>query len=166
VTRRTVRILTGLPGSGKTTCAMDILLASRGTTTRVNLDAIRSMTHFNPHGTSWTSTHEEMAAEIQDRSILTALARGFDVVVDNTHLTPRGPERIRRLLAGRPIVFVVHDLTHVPIEECVRRDGERTQPVGKARIEKMAAQYEAARETGWKLTASWMSQTRTRGAMR
>jgi hypothetical protein len=124
------------------------------------------MIHFNPHGTAWTSMHEDTAVEIQDRAILTALARGLDVTVDNTHLTPRGPERIRRLLAANPVLFVVHDLTHVPIEECVRRDGQRIQPVGKAKIEKLAERHKVATETGWKLTASWMYQVRTRGAMR
>jgi predicted kinase len=136
---QTITIMRGLPASGKTTLARDMVQTSGGTIRRVNLDDIRAMLAASPHHDQQHKhrRHEDVALAIQDAAILEAIEHGFDVVVDNTHLAPRIPNRIKRLVAGRAR-FEVHDLTHVPIDECIRRDARRAATVGAPVIKSMA----------------------------
>lgn len=154
-----VRMMTGLPASGKTTLATKLVTESRGRLVRVNLDDFRTMLYPGAQSAgNWRDIHENLASELQNRSILAILAAGLDVVVDNTHLTPRGPQRVRHLLAGHPVRYIIHDLTDVPFEECVRRDTERGAKVGRARMAEMNTSHENARNNEWQLTARWMSR--------
>jgi predicted kinase len=132
----TIHITTGLPGSGKSTFATALVARSDGHVRRVNLDALRLMLDQND-GSNFRDDHEETVQQIQDAAILAAVDGGFDVVIDNTHLTPRLPRRYQRLLASRDVYFVVDDFTDVPVEECIRRDALRSAPVGEDVIRRM-----------------------------
>ena len=61
-----------------------------------------------------------------------------------------------------PVVWVVHDLTGVPVEECIRRDEERAKraarSVGEAAIRELHERHLAATATGWRLTAEWLAE--------
>ena len=80
------------------------------------------------------------------------------MVVDNTHLHTKIPGRLKRLVAGAA-VFKVHDLTHITIEECIRRDALRTgiAHVGEGAIRGLADRHAAALKSGWRLTDEWMN---------
>src|SRR5581483_299320 len=122
----TVRLTTGLPASGKSTRALQLLADSGGRMRRVNLDDIRDMLDRHPDGRTWTHQHEATAQAIQEAAVLAAVKGGFDVVIDNTHLTPRMPGRLKAVLAPvQGVEFVIHDFTDVPVEECIRRDAAR-----------------------------------------
>jgi predicted kinase len=155
----TIHITTGLPASGKTTKARQLLAASKGTMRRVNLDDLRHMLDHNGVERIWSKTHEATALELQDAAVRAALAGGFDIVVDNTHLTPGIPKRIKAAAAGQA-TFVVHDFTHVPIEECIRRDALRGDAfVGETVIRRLADNHAKATKNGWQLTAEWLNDT-------
>lgn len=151
-----VHMLTGLPGSGKSTLAQALVDAGRGTVRRVNLDAIRAMADASDVAKHWTKEFEKTALKIQEQAILTLIEDGYDVIVDNCHVTKRGPGRIKTLLAHRnDVIFVVHDLsTDTTAEECVARDSLRTNPVGPDVINRL----EKSRR-GWRLTEEWMNDT-------
>lgn len=134
----TVTIMRGLPASGKTTAALKLVADSGGRTRRVNLDSLRLMLDDNDGSVRHSAEHEEVVLAVQDAAILAAVDAGFDVVIDNTHLAPRLPNRYRRLLATRNVQFAVVDLTDVSIDECIRRDADRARPVGEAVILEMA----------------------------
>ncbi|RST14810.1 polynucleotide kinase [Streptomyces sp. WAC05374] len=145
--------MTGLPASGKTTEARRLQAESGGRMRRVNLDDLRTMLDL-PTGERNSHAHEQTVLAIQDAAVRAAVDDGFDVVVDNTHLTPHIPKRIKAAVAGEA-TFVVHDFTGVAVEECIRRDGARERPVGEEIIRLLADKHTKARKGGWRLTAEW-----------
>lgn len=156
---QTVHVLSGLPASGKSTFARELISATPGKIRRVNLDDIRAMLDTGSDGNRhWSQEGEETALRIQDAAIRSALDGGFDVIADNTHLVPRIPKRIKKVVAGDAL-FTVHDFTSVPIEECIRRDALRKGParVGERVIRKLAERHVNSTKSGWRLTDEWMN---------
>ncbi|MBW5485897.1 AAA family ATPase [Streptomyces bambusae] len=152
-----VHVMTGLPASGKTTAARRLQEESGGRMRRVNLDDLRSMLDLPAAERGERShAHEQTVLRIQDAAVRAAVEGGFDVVVDNTHLTPNIPKRLKAAVAGKAS-FVVHDFTGVPVEECVRRDAERPRAVGEEIIRILAEKHAKARKGGWRLTADWLN---------
>lgn len=153
----TIHVTAGLPGSGKSTYARQLVQASKGRVRRVNLDDLRMMLDRNDGSVRMGKDHEEVVAKIQDAAILTAVDAGQDVVIDNTHLSNRLPKRYKDLLAGRKAVFEVADFTDVPVEECIRRDAARERTVGEAVIRRMAKQLQSARKGGTWPSAAFLN---------
>lgn len=153
----TVYVTQGLPASGKTTAALDLVRASEARVRRVNLDSLRLMLDDNDGSVRHGRAHEDVVLATQDTAILAAVDAGFDVVIDNTHVVPRLPARYKRLLASRDVEFAVIDCTDVPAEECVRRDSERVGGVGEQQIRGMNERMVKVRKSGWRLTADWMN---------
>jgi predicted kinase len=157
----TIHIMTGLPASGKSTAARQLLADSTGRMRRVNLDDIRHMLDHNGQTRVWSKAHEATALTVQDATVRAAIADGFDVVVDNTHLTPSIPNRIKTAAAGQA-VFLVHDFTHVPLDECIRRDTLRGDAsVGEDVIRRLASNHTKATKNGWRLTNAWLNDQPT-----
>jgi predicted kinase len=148
--------MTGLPASGKTTAARTLQAEAGGRMRRVNLDDLRAMLDAPTPGRERSYKHEQTVLAIQDAAVRAAVVDGFDVVVDNTHLTSHIPKRLKAAVAGLA-TFVVHDFTDVPVEECVRRDAARENPVGEEIIRILADKHGKARKGGWRLTAEWLN---------
>ncbi|MDJ0380015.1 AAA family ATPase [Streptomyces sp. G-G2] len=151
-----VHVMTGLPASGKTTAARSLQAESGGRMRRVNLDDLRAMLDVPAADGERSFAHEQTVLAIQDAAVRAAVDGGFDVVVDNTHLTRHIPKRLKAAVAGRA-TFVVHDFTGVPAEECVRRDAARERPVGEEVIRILAEKHAKAVKGGWRLTAEWLN---------
>lgn len=153
-----VHVMTGLPASGKTTAARRLQAESGGRMRRVNLDDLRQMLDIPlPEGAERRSyAHEQTVLAIQDAAVRAAVDGGFDIVVDNTHMTPHIPKRLKAAVAGLA-TFVVHDFTDVPVDECLRRDAARERPVGEEIIRILADKHEKSRRGGWRLTAEWLN---------
>ncbi len=154
-----VHVMTGLPASGKTTAARVLQAAAEGRVRRVNLDDLRAMLDLPATDTAdrgRSRTHEQTVLGIQDAAVRAAVDDGFDVVVDNTHLTPHIPKRLKAAVAGLA-TFAVHDFTSVPVDECVRRDAARERPVGEEIIRILADKHAKATRGGWRLTADWLN---------
>ncbi|NUR27144.1 MAG: AAA family ATPase [Catenulispora sp.] len=145
-----VHLMRGLPASGKSTRARELMAAAEGRMRRVSLDDLRRMLDDNDGSKRLGRRHEETVLAVQDAAVLAAVESGFDVVVDNTHLVSRIPKRLKQLLGGRA-EFRVHDLTDVDVEECVRRDAQRANPVGEDHIRAMALRLASTKASGWKL---------------
>lgn len=153
-----IHFTTGLPASGKTTYATELLRQSNGSMRRINLDDIRAMLDDHGDGRTWTHRHEGTAQAIQEAAVRAAVKDGFDVVVDNTHLTPRMPGRIKAVLAEfDDLTFMVHDFTDVPLAECLLRDAARPKPVGEEAIRRLHARHVSATKGGWRLTPEWLA---------
>ena len=130
--QRTVILTRGLPGSGKSTWARHAVAAAEGRIIRVNKDDLRAMLHDS----RWSEANEVVVELIRDAAIVAALDVQRDVIVDDTNLSPRHFEHIAKLVAGRAAVGI-QDFTHVPIEECIQRDKERSRSVGERVIREM-----------------------------
>jgi predicted kinase len=153
-----VHVTTGLPASGKTTRAMELLADAKGSIRRVNLDSIRAMLDGPAAHDVWSHRHEGVAQEMQTAAVRACLAQGFDVIVDNTNLGARSLAPLKAVFSEfDDLTFAVHDFTDVPVEECIRRDAERENPVGEEAIQRLAKRHAGATKGGWKLTPAWLA---------
>lgn len=144
----TIHLTCGLPASGKTTFARKLVADSGGRVRRVNLDDLRMMLDNNDGSMRLGREYEETVQAALEAAVLVAVDGGFDVVVDNTHLVARIPNRLKRVVAGRA-VFEVHDFTSVDVEECIRRDKARERQVGEDVIRAMAGRLASSRRDPW-----------------
>lgn len=124
----TLVITRGLPGSGKSTWASGWVEKDPQRRARVNRDDIRGMAHFGAFversgdgpGTEWA------VRAARDAMILALLRAGVDVICDDTNLPDGTVAGLRRLAVLAGAYFQVVDLTNVPLDECLRRNAQRT----------------------------------------
>lgn len=133
-------IMKGLPASGKTTRAMELL--KDGNTIRVNRAEIHKMLHGPDAKQSDARDARTLAAEYS--IVLDGLEHGRSIVIDDCNLGHDDVYRWRTL-APRGMFVDVIDTTdmrgryRVQVDECIRRDALRTEGrVGRGVIERMA----------------------------
>lgn len=128
-------IFVGLPASGKSTRARELM--EDGNVMRVNRDEIRAMLFKK-----WKGKKEHVVTQIEKASIRSAIADGYDIIVDDTNLNPSTRASWENL-ALELGVSVVEESFETPIDTCVLRDSLRTGKahVGRAIIENMALRY-------------------------
>jgi predicted kinase len=133
-------ITRGLPASGKTTFARKL----QPRVIRVNRDDLRLMLHGRR---LFTETAEGQVTHIQRMAVEALLAQRADVIVDDTNLRGSTVREWAVLAARFGASFEVHDLTEVPLDECLRRDAARPPDVrvGERNIRRMHDRYIAGR---------------------
>ena len=135
-----LRILSGLPASGKTTRAKAWVAEDPEHRERINYDDLR-VEMFGPDWKFNRPQEEEMQARARATAAI-FLNRGVSVVIDNTNLTER--VRVRWADLGRGLgADVVYEEIDTPREICIRRDKQRSGSarVGQAVIDNMAMRY-------------------------
>lgn len=140
MSQQTVTIYKGLPGSGKTTKAKEIVTESEGRIKRINKDDLRAMIDSGKH----SKERESFILLQRDMMILNALIGGYSVIVDDTNLHTKHLEQITDLVGARmPGVRVLLDDSFLlmPLKECILRDALRSNPVGKKVITRMARDF-------------------------
>jgi len=125
----------GIPASGKTTWAKEFI-KNNPNYKRVNKDDIRNMVDLG----NWSAANEKLVLQIRDNLIKTFLKNGFNVIVDDTNLANKHFNRIAQLVKGLAIVEINNSFLKTPINECVKRDKDRENPVGEKVIYDMAKQ--------------------------
>lgn len=144
---KTLYITRGLPGSGKSTWAMELCRKKNaGNITnmiRLNRDDIK-LTMFP--GSKWFGGNEEYVTTVQEVMVQGFLDVGLDIIIDDTNLNPKVFGKWRRVAENRGINFHCEDFTHVPVETCIERDLARhnssgTALVGEKVIRDMATKY-------------------------
>ena len=125
----------GLPASGKSTNAK---LLTQGGYYRVNKDDIRAMLF----GENYKKKHEKQVIWTRDAMIREALGHGKSVVVDDTNLNPIHEKALKKIAEEFKADFEVNDsFLKVPLDECIRRDLKRSNPVGERVIRDMYHQW-------------------------
>ena len=124
-------VLRGLPASGKTTYARDLIAQGWK---RVNRDDLRQMLDSG----FYTPENEIVIKVIRDRIIRLASYR-YNIVVDDTNLKSSDIEHFEKLAKELELDLEVNDsfLTDVSLEECIRRDAARARPIGHEVIKKL-----------------------------
>lgn len=137
-------ITRGLPGCGKTTKAREWVAADREHRARVNRDDIRAMLD---DGQFVKGVTEPRILAARDAAISSLLAKGVDVISDDTNLPQRTARDLAKLARRAGADLVVIDLTAVPLATCLERNAARTDkhPVPEDAIRDMHARYLAGR---------------------
>jgi len=79
----------------------------------------------------WTGKKEEAIVRIQQAVVFAVLVQGFDCIVDDTNLHSSNESRLREYADACGAEFLIQDFTHVPLQECLKRDAMRE---GTARV--------------------------------
>lgn len=138
---RTLFILRGLPGSGKSTVAADMIRKEPKRFVRINRDDLRSMAvgpGNNPHARD--NDREELMRTFKEELVRKAFADGYDVILDDTHLVPQTVKKLHQLAASVGDVKVIEKGVNVDVKTCIERDSRRTgfAHVGEKVINDMA----------------------------
>ena len=139
--KRVLIICRGIQGSGKSTWAKQWCHEDPEHRVRFNNDDIRNML-----GDYWVPNREKLVTEAKANMITFALIKGYDVVVDNMNLNPKEDEWIRTLCSNIEKDKGIHvDIEYkdfwTPVEECIRRDAMRPNPIGEKVIRQTWRRY-------------------------
>lgn len=127
-------IMQGLPASGKSTKAKELVSDTSGV--RINRDLLREMMHFSVY----SSDNEIQVINVEKVLAEEFLDIGIDVIIDDTNLKKNTVDMWTAFayLHHVSIVFIRMD---TPLEECIRRDALRSNPVGEEVIRKMHEEF-------------------------
>lgn len=110
-------MMKGLPASGKTTKAMELVAQGYK---RVNKDDLRAMVDSS----KWSKENEKNIIECRDLLVIQYLDAGFNVVVDDTNLHPSHAEQLVEIADNCDADFE-EIFIDVPVMECIERDSKR-----------------------------------------
>ena len=120
-------MLQGLPASGKSSFARELLDKEPDRWRRINKDDLRAMSL----GGKWSKSREHWIRQASNRLVRLALSKGFDVILDNTHLTEYALKEVHELAAGEGAIRLVRKAFNVPVVVCQERNAMRE---GLARV--------------------------------
>lgn len=136
-------ILRGLPASGKSTLARKIVDANPTHTARFNWDDIRNMM-----GPYWIPEREntKVLYALRDAFINNMMSNQWDIVIDNMNLNPKELEHYNKIVSeynnNHTDKYEIEVTTlFTPVEECVRRDALRSNPIGESVIRSIWQKY-------------------------
>lgn len=135
-----VIITRGLPGAGKTYWAKKMVESHQGHYKRISKDDLRAMLDNG----IWSKSNEKNILYVRDNLMNMLLVQGYSVIIDDTNLAPKHEETIRGEvleLMGKMVKVEVKDFTNVSLEECIKRDQKRSNPVGEKVIKDMYKQF-------------------------
>ncbi len=137
-----VYIIRGLQASGKTTKAKELVSKNPEKTIRINRDSIREM-----FGTKWSQDLEEIVKQVEYETLLKALLSNYDVVIDDvSNYSSKTINLIESYIdiykntTSNNVEIEYIDL-FTPLEECIKRDSFRKNPVGEDVIKRTFKRY-------------------------
>ena len=114
-------ITRGLPASGKSTWAKQWVLEDPEHRVRINQDDIRLML-----GKYWVPSRERLVQHIQEKALIEALLRDYDIVIDNTNLNEKVLDNYRVLVTAYGNHSIEYkDFFDTPLSVCIKRDKNR-----------------------------------------
>ena len=124
----------GIQGSGKSTWARQWVEEDPINRVRINNDDIRNML-----GKYWVTEREPLVSEIKQSIVTNAMSRGYDIVVDNMNLNPKEvkfwQDIVKHNNEVNPISKYLYEIEFknffISLEECIRRDAMRPNPIGE-----------------------------------
>ena len=130
-------MMRGLPSSGKSTRAREIIEESGGGWVRINGDLLRQMLHFD----KFSPMNEKTTQDTMKLLARTYLSDNLNVIIDNTNLGPKHEARWKGIAKECGASFSLCDLSYVDMYACLNRNRERDNKVPDHVIINMALQY-------------------------
>jgi predicted kinase len=132
-------VLRGLPGSGKSTKAKEIVQQDHNAV-RVNKDALRDMLFFisKSDHSEWSNKRENIVKKAQLELVRTLLAKHKTVIIDDTNLNQNTVRRWEDVALQGNHKFQIITID-TDVEECIKRDALRDITVGEEVIRKFAS---------------------------
>jgi len=133
-----ILILIGISGSGKSTFSMQFCTENPNWL-RVNRDELRksmlavSLTEYWRADNNFIQRTESLVNELHNTAIKTALKKGWNILVDNTHVKQAYISQIIKLVAEFQ-VEIRFKLIDTSLEESIERDKNRIDQVGETVI--------------------------------
>lgn len=128
-------LVRGIQGSGKTTLAKN-LVKYDNKLVRINRDDIRAMLC-----TEWSYAFESIVIKMQLSMIKAALDKGYSVVIDDvSNLNEKTINRLKQTFPNTEIQLKDICLL-TDINECIRRDALRENPIGEKVIRETYNRY-------------------------
>jgi len=131
-----VIVLQGLPGSGKSTYARELIDNNPGKYKRVNKDELRMMVDNG----KFSKANEELILELRDSIIDISLLNGYDVIVDDTNFEKKHIEQIAKVSALNNATVILKKI-ETDLDTCIERDLKRQNSVGEKVIRSMYNKY-------------------------
>lgn len=135
-------IMRGLPGSGKSTWAKAWVNEDPINRVRLNWDDMRNMM-----GPYWVPERENTGVlkELREKFLKHMMERNWDIVCDNMNLNPKEIEFYENIVKefnedGHSYTIEFKDF-FIPVEECIRRDAMRANPIGEKTIKSLFHKY-------------------------
>lgn len=128
-------LVRGIQGSGKTTLAKN-LVKYDNKLVRINRDDIRAMLC-----TEWTYAFESIVIKMQLSMVKAALDKGYSVVIDDvSNLNEKTINRLKQTFPNTEIQLKDICLL-TDVNECIRRDALRENPIGEKVIRETYNRY-------------------------
>ncbi|MGM9530849.1 AAA family ATPase [Intestinibacter sp.] len=141
-----------IQGSGKTTYAKQWVLEDPENRVRFNNDDIRNML-----GKYWVPSREELVSNLKEAFLSKAMGAGYDIIVDNMNLNEKEIKYYNNFVTIHnqsenlcsDIFEGVSNIQYtikfkdffIPLEECIRRDSLRENPIGEEVIRSTYERY-------------------------
>lgn len=123
-----VEMLVGIPGSGKSTYAKQVVAKDPNNWVRVNNDDLRAMMN----GSVWSADYEKMVTDARNYLIRDALKRGKNVIIDNLNLNRRHFDDVCKIAKSvNADIQVFEKAFYIELDEAIARDSKRE---GKAKV--------------------------------
>ncbi len=130
-------VLSGIPASGKSTFARELLKKEPGRWKRVNRDSLRAMMDENV----WSPENEKLVQEAKRWIVKRALNKGYNVILDDTNLSARHYNEACKIAKEVGDVTVIHKFFHISLKEAIKRDANRARSVTPPVIGKFYKEY-------------------------
>ena len=136
MSRPSLILLVGIPGSGKTTYANDYI-KRHANIVHLSSDAIRK----ELYGDENTQGNPAEVFSLMQKRAIEALNDGHDVLYDATNITRKDRQGI--ISVCPKFAKIECHIIWAPIETCIERDSKRERTVGKEVIDRMLKRFQA-----------------------
>lgn len=134
-----VIICVGIPASGKSTWSKQFVIDNPNYI-RVCRDDYRWMLKNSPVVDKKT---EELITKLVNNDIHIAFYMGFNIIIDQTNVNSRYLEQLISFCNGLQVKKLIYKVFDIEVEEAIRRDSLRPNPVGEEIINRMYQNYQS-----------------------
>lgn len=117
-----ILMLKGLPASGKSTYAKQLVGSEPNKWKRVNRDSLRTM-----FAEEFNDRNEKFILQLRDIVIDKALSNGYSVIIDDLNISKKHFARIQSMFGKKAEIEINDSFLSVPLDELIQRNANRPE---------------------------------------